>query len=245
MIQIYTDGAARGNPGPGGYGAVLIKGDARKELSAGYRYTTNNRMEMLAVIVALTSIKNRSSKISLYTDSKLIVDTINLDWLSGWKSKGWRKADKKPVLNKDLWMRIDGLISVLDVEFIWVKGHAGNEENERCDELATWEADNNASKIDNVYERENKPPKSILELHEKTLNENYKKAESIKPAGKENVNNGSGEAKGVEFKLGKRNVSLELTKGKYNLHLGSTKIPSLTRDNLIELSKWITKKLEV
>lgn len=134
-IDIYTDGACSGNPGAGGYGIVMLYKKARKELSQGYRVTTNNRMEMLAVIKALECLKE-PCQVTLYSDSKYVVDSITKDWVYGWKKRGWIKADKKKALNVDLWERLLPLLEKHQVEFVWVKGHAENVENERCDELA-------------------------------------------------------------------------------------------------------------
>lgn len=134
-LDIYTDGACSGNPGAGGYGAVLLYKGARKELSQGYKSTTNNRMEMLAVIKALEILKE-PCKVTLYSDSKYVVDSVTKGWVYGWKKKNWIKSDKKKALNVDLWERMLELLSIHDVSFEWVKGHADNVENERCDELA-------------------------------------------------------------------------------------------------------------
>lgn len=133
-VQIYTDGACSGNPGPGGWGALLLYNGHEKELSGGEDETTNNRMEMTAVIKALEAL-TRPSVIDLYTDSKYVMDGVE-KWLEGWKAKGWKTAAKNPVKNQDLWQAIDGLISGHDVTFHWVKGHAGHPENERVDQLA-------------------------------------------------------------------------------------------------------------
>jgi ribonuclease HI len=130
-IIIYTDGAARGNPGPGGYGVVLKYNGQRKEISGGFKKTTNNRMELLAVIVALEALKRDNLKVRIYSDSKYVVDAINKGWLWNWESKRFKK--KK---NPDLWLRFIELYRKFDVEFNWVKGHANNPENERCDQLA-------------------------------------------------------------------------------------------------------------
>ncbi|MCC7050345.1 MAG: ribonuclease HI [Bacteroidia bacterium] len=130
-IVIYTDGAARGNPGPGGYGAVLISGNHRKEISEGFKYTTNNRMELLAVIKSLEIIKNSGANVTIYSDSKYVVDAIEKKWIIGWQKKGFNK-----VKNPDLWKRFLIAYKKHNVTFIWVKGHAGNTENERCDFLA-------------------------------------------------------------------------------------------------------------
>ncbi len=134
-VDIYTDGACSGNPGAGGYGAVLLYNGARKELSAGYRTTTNNRMEMLAVIKALECLKEPCS-VTLYSDSKYVVDSVTKGWVYSWQKKNWIKSDKKKALNVDLWERLLPLLEKHEVSFVWVKGHADNVENERCDELA-------------------------------------------------------------------------------------------------------------
>lgn len=130
-ITIYTDGAAKGNPGPGGYGAVLLSGKFKKEISAGFAKTTNNRMELLAVIVALESIKNDGASVTVYSDSKYVVDAVEKSWLFTWEKKGYK--DKK---NPDLWQRFLKVYRKHEVRFVWVKGHAGNPYNERCDALA-------------------------------------------------------------------------------------------------------------
>ena len=134
-VHIYTDGACTGNPGPGGYGVIVQQNGARKEFSQGYRLTTNNRMELMAAIVGLGAL-SQPSQVKLYTDSKYVADAINLGWLDGWRARGWRKADKNKVLNPDLWQQLLRLLEKHKVEMIWVKGHAGHPENERCDELA-------------------------------------------------------------------------------------------------------------
>ena len=134
-VEIFTDGACSGNPGPGGWGAILRYKGVEKELSGGEPQTTNNRMELTAVISALSALKEPCN-VQLYSDSKYIIDAVTKGWAKSWKAKGWIKGDKKPALNSDLW---DTLLSLLDkhtVEFIWVKGHAGHPENERCDTLA-------------------------------------------------------------------------------------------------------------
>jgi ribonuclease HI len=133
-IDIYTDGACSGNPGPGGWGAILQYKGHEKELSGGEPETTNNRMEMMAVIMALEALK-KPSTVTLYTDSKYVQQGVQ-SWLAGWKARGWVSAAKKPVKNQDLWERIDSLIQRHDVKFVWVKGHAGHELNERVDKLA-------------------------------------------------------------------------------------------------------------
>ncbi len=141
-IIIYTDGAARGNPGPGGYGIILMSGNLRKELSAGYQHTTNNRMELLAVIVALESLKIPGSDVTIYTDSKYVADAVTKGWVFTWVKK--RFKGKK---NQDLWMRFLDIYPKHQVKFVWVKGHADNPFNERCDELAV-----NASMQQNLLE---------------------------------------------------------------------------------------------
>ncbi|NDY57185.1 ribonuclease HI [Desulfovibrio sulfodismutans] len=134
-VRIYTDGCCFGNPGPGGYGAVLLFGEARKELSGGRRLTTNNRMELLAVIEALASL-TRPCRADLFTDSQYVRNAIEKRWLAGWRKNGWKTADKKPVKNKDLWERLIPLLATCQVRFHWVRGHTGVAENERCDVLA-------------------------------------------------------------------------------------------------------------
>lgn len=134
-VIIYTDGACLGNPGPGGWGAVLLYQGHRREISGGHRKTTNNRMEMLAVIKALEYLK-RPGLAEVYTDSRYLHDAVNMGWLARWQRNGWRTADKKAVKNKDLWLRLDALLQEHEVSFCWVRGHHGNAENERCDRLA-------------------------------------------------------------------------------------------------------------
>ena len=139
-VEIYTDGACSGNPGPGGYGTVLVYKDAdnvkhEKELSEGFKCVTNNQMELLAVIKGLESLK-KSCDVTLYSDSKYVVDAFNNKWIDGWIKKGWKTAGKSPVKNSDLWKRLLKAKENHDVKFIWVKGHAGHEYNERCDNLA-------------------------------------------------------------------------------------------------------------
>ncbi len=146
-IAIYTDGAARGNPGPGGYGIVLISGNHRKELSEGYRKTTNNRMELLAVIIALENLKIKKSNVTVYTDSKYVSEAINQNWI-----KNWIKKDFKKVKNPDLWKRFINIYQEHNVKFIWVKGHSNNIENNRCDKLAVEASKKEFLKIDEYYE---------------------------------------------------------------------------------------------
>ncbi|MBQ8408524.1 MAG: ribonuclease HI [Clostridia bacterium] len=139
-VEIYTDGACRGNPGKGGWGAILVYGGREKELSGGERMTTNNRMELSAVIAALTALKEPCNVI-LTTDSQYVVNAIEKGWLESWKRNRWRKSDKSAVLNVDLWERLSALLERHTVEFVWVRGHNGHPYNERCDALATAYAD--------------------------------------------------------------------------------------------------------
>ncbi len=138
-IQLYTDGACRGNPGNGGWGAILVYGSYKKELSGGERETTNNRMELMAAIAGLEALRERC-EVTLYSDSKYLVDAYNEGWIHSWRDKGWRRG-KEPLKNPDLWERLWALTELHKVEFVWVKGHAGHEYNERCDALATAFAD--------------------------------------------------------------------------------------------------------
>lgn len=134
-VDIYTDGACSGNPGKGGWGAVLKYGSAVREMAGGEQETTNNRMELTAVIKALEALKEPCD-VTLTSDSKYVIDAIQKRWVYSWKSNGWRKADKKPALNVDLWEQLLTLLEKHAVTFVWVKGHAGHPENERCDQLA-------------------------------------------------------------------------------------------------------------
>ena len=139
-VDIYTDGACRGNPGKGGWGAILVYGTIEKELSGGEASTTNNRMELTAAIKALSALKEKC-EVTLYSDSKYMIDAIQNKWAYSWRDKGWKKADKSPALNPDLWEKLLKLIELHDITFVWVKGHAGHTYNERCDKLATDFAD--------------------------------------------------------------------------------------------------------
>jgi ribonuclease HI len=139
-VQIYTDGGAINNPGPGGYGVILLHAGVRKELSGGFRLTTNNRMELMGCIVALRQLENMDKPITLYSDSSYVVNGINKGWAKSWRKNGWIKSDKRPALNQDLWAELLELTQDLDIVFKWVKGHAGNPFNERCDELAVGSA---------------------------------------------------------------------------------------------------------
>ncbi|MDX3772747.1 ribonuclease HI [Chromatiaceae bacterium AAb-1] len=149
-VAIYTDGSCLGNPGPGGYGAILTYGQHRKELSAGYRMTTNNRMELLAAIVALESLK-KPCVADLTTDSQYVRLGIT-QWLAGWKRNNWKTSQKEPVKNQDLWQRLDLASQKHQVRWHWVKGHAGHPENERCDELARQAATHKATAVDQAFE---------------------------------------------------------------------------------------------
>ncbi len=135
-VTIYTDGGARNNPGPGGYGIVQIHEGRRKELSGGFRLTTNNRMELMGCIVALRDLEFKDKPITLYSDSSYVVNGISKGWARGWRKRGWRKSNKEPALNPDLWAELLDLVEGLDITFKWVRGHDGNPYNERCDELA-------------------------------------------------------------------------------------------------------------
>ena len=135
-VTIYTDGACSGNPGPGGYGVVLLHEGRRRELSEGFRRTTNNRMELLAAIAGLETL-DRRCRVTLYSDSQYVVNGIDKGWAKGWRAKGWRRNKKERAINPDLWARLLDLCDGHDVKLKWVRGHSGNAENERCDRLAT------------------------------------------------------------------------------------------------------------
>ncbi|MBQ8606100.1 MAG: ribonuclease HI [Clostridia bacterium] len=134
-VTIYSDGACSGNPGPGGFGTILVYNGQEKCISEGFESTTNNRMELLGAITGLEALRE-PCEVTIVSDSKYLCDAINQGWLESWKARGWKKADKKPVLNPDLWQRLDKLLSVHNVTFEWVKGHDGHEYNERCDKMA-------------------------------------------------------------------------------------------------------------
>ena len=151
---IYTDGGCIGNPGPGGYGAVVLKGKDRHELTGGYSLTTNNRMELMAAIVALGETEPHS-RILLYSDSRYLVDGITKGWAESWRKNKWKKADKRKALNVDLWKVLLSLIEDREVTFSWVEGHAGNRENERCDVLSVKAAKQRNLPPDTGYETEN------------------------------------------------------------------------------------------
>jgi len=151
-ITVFTDGAASGNPGPGGYGVVLLSGQHRKELSGGYRLTTNNRMELLAVIIALETLRYKGSDVTIYTDSRYVADAVEKGWIFEWEKKRFRK--KK---NPDLWIRFLKSYRLHRVKFIWIKGHAENAENERCDRLAVLASQSHALQEDEGYRQEPDP----------------------------------------------------------------------------------------
>ena len=151
-VTIYTDGACSGNPGPGGYGAALRYGERTLEISGGFRKTTNNRMELLAIIEAL-ALLNRRCEVTVFSDSKYIVDAVNKDWARRWRANGWRRNRRERALNPDLWARLLDLLDRHDVSVRWVKGHAGNAGNERADALAVAAAQGDDLAVDAEYER--------------------------------------------------------------------------------------------
>ncbi|MBE9112605.1 ribonuclease HI [Nodosilinea sp. LEGE 07298] len=150
-VTIYTDGACIGNPGPGGYGTVLLYGEHRRELSGGYQLTTNNRMEMMAAIVGLQALKHQCA-VTVYSDSKYVVEAIMKGWAVRWRSKGWMRTKTHSAVNADLWQQLLSLCEQHQVEFRWVKGHSGNVENERCDCLAVAAARQPNLPVDEGYE---------------------------------------------------------------------------------------------
>jgi ribonuclease HI len=151
-VKLYTDGACSGNPGPGGYGVVLLYDSHRKELSGGFRRTTNNRMEILAAIAGLEALKE-PCRVTLYSDSQYLVNAIEKDWAQRWQANGWMRNKKEKAVNPDLWERLLELCKIHKVQFEWLRGHAGQEENERCDELATAAARGPNPAIDEGYEK--------------------------------------------------------------------------------------------
>ncbi|CAM3639143.1 ribonuclease HI [Xenorhabdus thuongxuanensis] len=153
QVEIFTDGSCLGNPGPGGYGVLLRYQQQEKTLSGGYFHTTNNRMELMAAIIGLEALK-RPCTVILTTDSQYVRQGIT-QWIHNWKKRGWKKTDKSPVVNVDLWQRLDKAISLHDIDWRWVKGHAGHQENERCDELARTAANNPTQADDGYIESEN------------------------------------------------------------------------------------------
>ena len=150
MIEIFTDGSSSGNPGPGGYGVILRSGQHYKELSEGFRKTTNNRMELLAEIKGLEALKTPNQQVTIYSDSKYVIDAIEKRWVYGWLQKGF--AGKK---NKDLWLRYLDISKIHQIKFVWVRGHAGHPENERCDQLAVAAGKQKNLLVDAVFEMEN------------------------------------------------------------------------------------------
>lgn len=157
MIKIYTDGASRGNPGPGGYGVVMIAGSHRKEMAQGFRKTTNNRMELLGVIVALETIKISRADVTVFSDSKYVVDSVEKGWVFEWEKKQFKKK-----MNEDLWRKFLKVYKKHNVKFIWVKGHADNPENNLCDELAVAAAQRYDLKIDEGYEKIKEPNEGMF-----------------------------------------------------------------------------------
>ncbi|MBP8301313.1 MAG: ribonuclease HI [Planctomycetes bacterium] len=152
-VTIYSDGACLGNPGRGGYGTVLLAGKHRKELSVGYRLTTNNRMELLGAIAGLEAL-TRPCKVTLWSDSQYVVKAMADGWLDNWQKRGWRTAGKKPVKNQDLWQRMLKALGEHEVDWRWVRGHTGDVENERCDQLAVAAANSGALLEDEGFEPE-------------------------------------------------------------------------------------------
>lgn len=152
-VTIHTDGACRGNPGPGGYGVVMVSGRHRLELSAGYRRTTNNRMELLAAIVALEKL-NTPCRVTLWSDSRYLIDAMTKGWLRGWKTRGWVTASRQPVKNPDLWRRLEAATAGHDLTWKWLRGHAGHPENERCDQLAVAASQGRNLPEDSGFERD-------------------------------------------------------------------------------------------
>jgi len=150
QITIYTDGSSRGNPGPGGYGAILMSGTHRKELSKGYRLTTNNRMELMAVIAALSALKKPGMNVMIYSDSQYVINSVEKGWLKTWIATNFKGGKK----NKDLWLKYDSLARQHHIRFKWVKGHADNPYNNHCDKLATTAADGKNLDVDVGYEAE-------------------------------------------------------------------------------------------
>ena len=157
-ITIYTDGSSRGNPGPGGYGTILMSGSHKKELSQGYKRTTNNRMELMAVIAGLEALKKPGMKVTVYSDSQYIVKAVTLGWLNKWIATNFKGGKK----NKDLWMRYHNLARNFDIDFVWVKGHAENIFNNRCDILATTAADGDNLLEDIGYEPGNETSSDLF-----------------------------------------------------------------------------------
>ncbi len=160
-ISVYTDGACSGNPGPGGYGVVLISGNRRKELSQGFRLTTNNRMELMAAIAALEAL-SQPSQVQLYTDSKYLADAINLGWARNWRARGWKRGRRQRAQNPDLWAKLLDLFDDHQVTVHWVKGHDGNPENERSDRLAVRASQQENLPPDEGYEQKDTGSPAVL-----------------------------------------------------------------------------------
>lgn len=156
QVTIYTDGACEGNPGPGGYGVVLLHAGGRRELSEGYRLTTNNRMELLAVIRGLEALKERC-RVTLHSDSRYVIDGIEKGWAARWRANDWMRNKKEAAINSDLWGRLLDLCGAHDIKFRWVRGHSGVPENERCDRLAVEAARGKNLQADEVYEQGTAP----------------------------------------------------------------------------------------
>ena len=150
--MVYSDGGARFNPGPGGYGVIIVEDGRPRELSGGYRHTTNNRMELMGCIVALTALAGLDKPIVVHTDSQYVVNGISKGWAKSWRKRGWLKADRQPALNADLWGRLLDLLEGREVAFQWVRGHSGHPENERCDELAVSSSALSGLPVDEGYE---------------------------------------------------------------------------------------------
>jgi ribonuclease HI len=150
-VTLYTDGGCKNNPGPGGYGVVLLYSSHRKELSGGFRLTTNNRMEIFAAIAGLSALKE-PCRVTVFSDSQYLVHAIQKGWARRWQAKGWMRNHKEKAINPDLWEKLLSLCEIHEVEFIWVRGHAGESENERCDELATAAASSPNLPVDEYYE---------------------------------------------------------------------------------------------
>ena len=156
-VDLYTDGACKGNPGPGGYGVVLVYGTHRKELSAGFRWTTNNRMELTALIKALLTLKE-PCRLGIISDSKYLLDALEEGWIPKWKRNGWKTSSRRPVLNVDLWQEMDRLLTTHVPHYCWVKGHDMTPENNRCDNLAVAAANSENLLVDDAYEALNPFP---------------------------------------------------------------------------------------
>ena len=178
-VTIYTDGACSGNPGPGGWGAILMYGPHSRELSGGEAATTNNRMELTAVIQALSLLKEPCI-VDLWSDSKYVIDGLEKGWAKGWKARGWKKADKKPALNPDLWDRLLALTEVHSIRYHWVKGHAENAYNNRCDELAVAR---NTSSMSSVPRRTGQAPYKRFDDGKATAESEFPLAGQIKKIG--------------------------------------------------------------